>query len=157
VERWERKKGNDSGKGGELVGEGECWDGSDNKICPGFSEEKNATDGCCSLETERMGCKKDKKMGQRVEWMAMGTKWRGKSERKETTGAREKKKGGGRTAAREGNSSERASVGMVVTIGSALVLVTKKNAMEGCCSLETERTGVQERQKNMASRVDSDK
>ena len=88
--------------------------------------------------------------------MAMGTEWRGKSETKETTGAQEKKRGGGRTAAREGNSSERASVGMVVTIGSALVLVTKKNATEGCRSLETERTGVRERQKNTVSRVDSD-
>src|SRR6266581_1568177 len=35
-----KKKGDDSSKGGELIGEGECWDGSDNKICPGFSEEK---------------------------------------------------------------------------------------------------------------------
>ncbi len=24
-----KKKGDDSGKGGELVGEGECWDGGD--------------------------------------------------------------------------------------------------------------------------------
>jgi hypothetical protein len=73
VERWERKKendrgtrkksGDDSGKGGELVGEGECWDGGDNKICPGFSDEKNATDGCHSPETER-SARKTKKRGR---------------------------------------------------------------------------------------------
>ena len=38
----------------------------------GLVKKKNVTDRCRSPETERTGCKKDKKMGQRVEWMATG-------------------------------------------------------------------------------------
>src|SRR5712691_11781838 len=71
----------------------------------------------------------------------MGTEWRGGRERKKTTGEREKK--AGTTAAREGNSSERVSVGMAATIRSALGLVTKK----------TQRTGVtQQRQEGVGER-----
>jgi len=60
-----KKKGDDSSNGGELVGEGETkrrWDGGNNKICSGFSDEK-IHDGWVSLTR----CKKDKKKGQRVE------------------------------------------------------------------------------------------
>ena len=51
----EKKKGDDSGKGGELVGEGERWDGGDvatirSALC--LVTKKNVTDGCRSLETK---------------------------------------------------------------------------------------------------------
>ena len=66
-----KKKGDDSGKGGELVGEGERWDGGDaatirSALC---LVTKKKRDGWVSLTGDRKECKKDKKTGRRVEWM----------------------------------------------------------------------------------------
>src|SRR6266704_2231755 len=100
------------------------WDGGNNKICPGFSDEK-----ICDRQVSLTRCKKDKKKWAESRADSNSTEWRGGRERK------------GMTAAREGNSLERVSVGMAATIRSALGLVKKKNATDRCRSLETERTG----------------
>src|SRR5260221_224783 len=137
----ERKKGDErgrkkksgfvSGKGRQPGGERVSWHRGDNKMCPGFSDEKNTTDGCHSPETER-SARKTKKTGQRVEWMAR--------KKGNDRGARKKKgddSGKGGELIGEGECWDG---GDAATIRSALCLVkTKKAERTATCSEWSER------------------